>query len=98
MHAISTRIYLLLRGAKGGATEEIVGYTKGELVSHLERQFTDGMSWENYGKWHIDHIRPLSSFEGASRETIRKAWCLSNLRPLWGADNLKKSAKITHLI
>lgn len=98
MHAISTRIYRLLKGNKNSSTEELVGYSKEELKDHLERQFLPGMSWDNYGDWHIDHIRPLKYFEEINEITIRQAWCLTNLRPLWARDNLRKNAKITHLI
>jgi hypothetical protein len=98
MHAISTRIYLALKGAKSASTEALVGYTREELVRHIERQFLPGMAWSNYGDWHVDHIRPLRSFGTVNEKTIRQAWCLSNLRPLWAKENLRKNAKITHLI
>lgn len=98
MHAISTRIYLLLKGKKSAKTQELIGYTAQELIAHLERQFSNGMSWDNYGEWHVDHIRPLSSFKDSTSETIRQAWALTNLRPLWAEENLKKNARITHLI
>jgi len=49
------------------------------------------MSWENYGDWHIDHIRPLSSFNESDDASIVNS--LNNLRPLWKEDNLKKYNK-----
>jgi hypothetical protein len=54
------------------------------------------MSWENYGKWHIDHITPLSSFDiqNYNDENFKKCWSLENLQPLWAEDNLKKSNKV----
>ena len=69
-----------------------LGYTLENLVQHLENQFVDGMTWENKGKWHIDHIRPVSSFNYNSMEDpgFKECWGLSNLRPLWAKDNLKK--------
>ena len=66
---------------KEGSTIDLLGYSATELKDHLEKQFTDGMSWENYGEWHIDHIRPLSSFPPDTPPHIVNA--LSNLQPLW---------------
>lgn len=88
------------RGAKGGRTFEIIGYSPQELIAHLERQFLKGMSWDNMGEWHIDHIIPLSSFKitGPDDPELKRAWALANLRPLWAQDNLRKSSKVTHLL
>lgn len=87
--------------AKAGRSwREFVPYTLDELMRHLERQFLPGMTWENRGEWHIDHIVPLSSFEFTSPADpeFRAAWALTNLRPLWAKDNIRKNAKRTHLI
>jgi len=65
--------------------------TPAELKVHLEKQFKEGMSWDNHGKWHIDHIKPLSSF---TQDTIMQANHYTNLQPLWAEDNLSKSDKI----
>lgn len=86
-----------LQGRKQGRHWEfLVGYTVEQLKQYLEKQFTDGMSWQNYGKWHIDHIRPKSSFQFLSPddEDFKKCWSLSNLQPLWAKDNLQKHNKI----
>ena len=58
------------------------------------------MCWENYGEWHVDHIRPLASFHIESKEDpeFKVAWGLPNLRPLWAEENLKKSSKRTLLL
>jgi hypothetical protein len=85
-----------LRGGKAGRSwQTLVGYSLDELRAHLEAQFTDGMSWENAGKWHVDHRRPLSSFKitGPDCPEFRAAWALENLQPLWARDNLRKGAK-----
>ena len=99
-HTISSRIYAALKGKRGAKTADILGYSFAEQAKHLERQFLRGMSWDNYGEWHIDHIIPLSSFEidGPDDPNLRRAWALTNLRPLWRLDNIRKSAKILHLI
>ena len=90
-----------LKGGKAGRSwRAFVPYTLEELMAHLERQFLPGMTWDNRGDWHIDHIVPLSSFEftGPDDANFQAAWALTNLRPLWAKDNIRKSAKRTHLI
>jgi 5-methylcytosine-specific restriction endonuclease McrA len=90
----------LLAGKGGRSTEELIGYTVSDLRDHIERQFLRGMTWDNYGEWHIDHIVPLSSFTitGPDDPELRRAWALTNLRPLWATENLQKHKKRTHLI
>lgn len=90
-----------LKGQKGiGRWFDLLGYEPDELCAHLERQFTKGMSLDNYGKWHIDHIVPLSSFAitGPDDPELRRAWALSNLRPLWAKDNLRKGARMESIL
>ena len=67
-----------------------LGCTWLEAKAHFESLFQEGMNWENHGThgWHIDHIRPVSSF---LLEELPLANHISNLQPLWAADNLKKS-------
>lgn len=64
------------------------------LKQHIESQFTEGMSWDNYGEWHIDHIKPLSKFDLSNKEQFKAACHYTNLQPLWAKDNLSKGAKI----
>jgi hypothetical protein len=79
----------------GGGLLRKLGYDRHELMGHIEARFQSGMSWDNYGKWHLDHIRPLSSFTIVSTDCpdFKAAWALNNLQPLWAADNLKKGAR-----
>jgi hypothetical protein len=79
---------------KKGSTFNIVGCTPQFLKEHLEKQFKDGMSWDNYGLygWHIDHILPLSSAK--NEDEIYKLCHYTNLQPLWAKENLSKSNKI----
>lgn len=89
------RIYSFLKSKgvrKLKSTEDIVGCSKEYLKEYLENKFVDGMSWDNQGKWHIDHIIPLSS--GKSEEEIYKLFHYTNLQPLWAKDNIIKSNKI----
>lgn len=101
LHArIASRLHSLLKGKKNASSFQILGYSKAELMAHLERQFLPGMCWENIGRWHIDHVVPLSSFNisAADDPSLRVAWGLPNLRPLWAADNLRKHAKRLFLL
>jgi len=88
------------KGKAGKSWREFVPYTLDELMRHLERQFLPGMSWDNRSDWHIDHITPLASFEFASPEdeAFKAAWALTNLRPFWALDNIRKNATRTHLL
>jgi len=94
---IGRYIHRLLReGKQGKKWEEILGYTPKELIDCLESQFVDGMCWENYGKWHVDHIIPVSFFvfDSPCDVEFKMCWRLENLQPLWAKDNLRKSAKV----
>ena len=71
-------------------TERIIGYTKSELVAHIQSLFAGGMSWENYGEWEIDHIVPISWFLWAGVNDPKVINKLTNLQPLWSAENKKK--------
>ncbi len=72
---------------------EYVGCSVEFLKAYLERKFTEGMSWENYGRngWHIDHIVPITSFDFSIEQQQFECWHFLNLQPLWEADNIRKS-------
>jgi hypothetical protein len=72
-------------------TIKLLGYSATILKEHIENLFTEGMTWENYGKWHIDHIKPVSSFD--KNEKVSVVCSLENLQPLWALDNLRKLNK-----
>lgn len=73
---------------------EVSGCSVEELVSHIERQFLPGMSWDNRQLWHIDHIIPCSAFNLTDIDQQKIAFHYSNLRPIWATDNHRKHAKI----
>ncbi|MBZ9984959.1 hypothetical protein LB521_27885 [Mesorhizobium sp. BR-1-1-8] len=77
--------------------QSIVGYTVGDLMIHLESQFLPGMTWENYGEWHIDHKVPLAAhyYETPDDIDFKKAWAITNLQPLWATDNISKSDSLS---
>jgi hypothetical protein len=78
---------------KSGSAVRDLGCSIAELKQHLERQFQPGMTWENYGEWHIDHKRPLASFDLTDREQFLQAVHYSNLQPLWASENCSKGAR-----
>jgi len=94
---VRRRLKDFLKKAKNHHFSKNIGCTRKELVEHLESQFAEGMSWENYGSgkngdhvgsWHIDHIDPISKFKGDYPNHY------TNLQPMWGIDNLKKGNKV----
>jgi len=72
--------------------EDILGYSTLDLMAHLEKQFKDGMTWNNYGKWHVDHVIPVSAFRfyEFNDEGFKECWKLTNLQPLWRFENISK--------
>jgi hypothetical protein len=100
-HRMSQGIRNALKGTKAGRSwPTILGYTRNDLICHLERQFPPSMTWGNFGKWQIDHIVPKRAFYYTSENDpdFRACWALSNLRPLWREKNRQKSGERTHLI
>ena len=81
-------------GEKSIKTADLIGCSVKELKQHLEAQFADGMSWDNYGEWHIDHIIPCASFDLTDEQEQRECFHYTNLQPLWGVDNIKKGDKV----
>ncbi len=79
---------------KSAKTMVLIGCTREELMAHLESLFTDGMTWENYGRagWHVDHKRPCASFDLTDPEQQGACFHYTNLQPLWAVDNLSKGA------
>ena len=82
------------KAQKESKTEELIGCTYKELKTHLENQFTEGMSWDNHGEWHIDHIIPCAAFDLTKDEEQGRCFHYTNLQPLWAKDNLSKKDKI----
>lgn len=81
--------------AKYRSTFILLGYSLEKLMIHLEKQFTEGMTWDNYGEWHVDHKKPMALFQFTSTddEGFKECWNLENLQPLWCKDNLSKGTR-----
>lgn len=98
---MASAVHQALRDRKNGRKwEDLVGYTCVDLTRHLERQFQPGMTWDNMGEWHIDHIVPKSSFEYTDETDpeFKACWAMTNLRPLWKDDNQTKHASREFLL
>lgn len=93
LESMRSRLWAALKGKSEGKLFSRLGYSMAALRSHLEAQFGPGMSWANYGKWHVDHIRPCAAFDLTDPAQFAECWTLANLQPLWAADNAKKGAK-----
>lgn len=90
------RINEALKGKnKSASTQELTGCTWVFLKQYIEKQFKEGMSWENRHLWHVDHIRPCASFDLSKEEEQKKCFHYSNLQPLWARENLTKGSKWT---
>jgi hypothetical protein len=90
------RIWQALKGiCKSAHTMELVGCNIEQLKEHLEKQFTKGMNWLNWGfyGWHIDHIKTCYSFDLSIPEQQKQCFNYTNLRPLWAEENLSRKKK-----
>jgi hypothetical protein len=97
VRSMRTRIFIALRSESAMKYEtafKLVGCGLDQLLGHLEIQFQDGMTWENYGQWHVDHKRPCASFDLADPAQQRQCFNYKNLQPLWASENLSKGAKL----
>jgi hypothetical protein len=80
--------------AKAGSAVSDLGCSIEDFKKYLEAKFIIGMTWDNIGQWHLDHVVPLASFDLTDRAQFLKACHYSNMQPLWKEDNLKKSDSV----
>jgi hypothetical protein len=93
LQRIRGRISGALKGRiKNTATLQLIRCTVPELKVHLEKQFKAGMTWLNYGEWHVDHIRPCASFDFSDPTALSQCFHYTNLQPMWKDDNAKKNS------
>lgn len=98
INRVTCRTWGALRSAlsrKSNRTLELVGCTAHELAEWIGSQFSEGMCWERLGEIHIDHVIPLAAFDLSDPEQQRAAFHYTNLRPMWGIDNKRKSDKVS---
>lgn len=89
---MKNRLHALIVNRESGRIFSLLPYSARDVVEHMEANFLPGMSWENYGKWHIDHRKPCALFDHSDPAQVEACWALENLQPLWAVDNLKKGA------
>ena len=87
--------YAILSGSSPKA-ETLVGCSVTQLKTHLQSKFRDGMCWENYGEWHVDHCVPCCRFDTSTDAGLKSAFHFTNLQPLWAKENRQKGILAHH--
>lgn len=93
---LRSRMYSALirqKGVKAADVLDLHGADVPSILKHLEKQFKDGMTWDNYGEWEIDHIKPCAAFDLRKKKEQRECFHYTNLQPLWGDENRAKADK-----
>lgn len=99
-HNVSSAVRLKLLNHNGkkynASIDKILPFKISDLMIRLESMFKPGMTWENYGKWHVDHIIPDCNFNYTTYNDpgFKQSWALTNLQPLWAKENLSKGNRI----
>ena len=89
---LRSRLSMAIRGnTKTASAVKDLGCSWDHFKAHMESKFTEGMTWDNYGEWHVDHIHPLARVDVSNAEELKKAVHYTNLQPLWALDNIRKS-------
>jgi hypothetical protein len=97
IHSIRNRIRIAIKkNVKSSSSFNLLGCDINFLKQYLASQFKQDMSWDNYGKWHIDHIKPCHLFNLSIPEEQQKCFHYSNLQPLWAKDNLSKGKSVKY--
>ena len=100
MGSVRARVVKALKGhTKGQSMTKLIGAPIDVVRAHIEAQFRDGMTWDNWGRgwhgareWHLDHVRPLASFDLTDPKQLQEACHYTNLQPLWAKENLSKGS------
>lgn len=92
---LRTRVYQVMKGiSKSAHTMKLLDCSIPELRLYIESKFQKGMTWDNYGEWHLDHVIPCDTFDLTDSEQQKICFHYTNLQPLWAVDNLKKHNKL----
>ena len=95
LSSLRSRVWTVLKKQKkSNSTIKLTGCTIEFLRSHIESKFEDGMNWNNYGVWHIDHIIPCASFNLSDPEQQKICFHYTNLQPMWGEKNIQKGSRL----
>ena len=93
---LPARIKQAIKNAKTEKCDKsvkLLGCSINQVRKHLEAQFLQGMTWDNHGDWHIDHIKPCVAFDLTDPDQQRECFHYTNLQPLWAEDNLQKAGR-----
>lgn len=91
---LRARLNRAIRGKyKGGSAVDDLGCSIEKFVEHIASLFKSGMKWDNYGEWHLDHVKPLCLFDLSDRNECLKAVHFTNYQPLWATENLSKNRR-----
>ncbi len=92
---LRNRVWAALKGlSKSDKTLELLGCSLEKLKKHLENKFEDGMNWDNYGVWHLDHIIGCANFDLSNPEQQKICFHYTNLQPMWGEKNIQKGSRL----
>ena len=95
LSALRRRFSHALKGRlKCANTKQLLGCSIENFKIYLESKFEPGMSWENYGRWHIDHIMPCSIFDLTKLDHQKRCFHFSNMQPMWAVDNFRKGKRV----
>ena len=91
---VMNRIWISMKGrsVKDSGSFSAMGCSIKFLKSYIEGKFERGMTWENYGEWHVDHIRPCASFDLSDKEQVLQCFNWRNLQPMWASENISKGS------
>lgn len=93
LHNLRRRLNRWLHGTRcSWEMREMLGAPRAQVKAHFEALFSPGMTWENYGKWHVDHVKPCARFDCFDPVQQKACFYYRNLQPLWAVDNLRKGA------
>lgn len=91
---LRSRLWAAIKSdAKTGSAIRDLGCSISEFKLYIENQFLDGMTWDNYGEWHLDHVIPLCKFDLSDRTEFLEASNFLNIQPLWAKDNYLKGGR-----